>query len=82
MNGFVKDAAHEGLGQSQRRRIRGVAAQSVLAAIHGRGATRLGLSSSRRRDQGFEGRSNGQDGPRSTCRERTVARVSLHLTTS
>jgi len=33
MNGFVKDGAHEALGDPQRRRIRGVVAQSVLVAF-------------------------------------------------
>ena len=32
-NGFVKDWAFEGVGASQRRRIRGVAAQSLLVAF-------------------------------------------------
>ena len=32
-NGFVKDSAFEGVGASQRRRIRGVAAQSLLVAF-------------------------------------------------
>jgi len=33
MNGYVKDPAHEALGDPGRRRIRGVAAQSVFAAF-------------------------------------------------
>jgi hypothetical protein len=33
MNGFVKDGAHEALGDPSRRRIRGVAAQSVFVAF-------------------------------------------------
>lgn len=33
MNGFVKDSAFEGMGDPQNRRIRGVAAQSVLVAF-------------------------------------------------
>jgi hypothetical protein len=33
MNGYVKDGAHEALAESTRRRIRGVAAQSVFAAF-------------------------------------------------
>jgi hypothetical protein len=33
MNGFVKDGAREALGDPQRRRIRGVAAQSVFVAL-------------------------------------------------
>jgi hypothetical protein len=33
MNGFVKDGAHEALDEPERRRIRGVAAQSVFAAL-------------------------------------------------
>jgi hypothetical protein len=32
-NGFVKDGAYESLGQSRRRRIRGVAAQTVFTAV-------------------------------------------------
>lgn len=32
-NGFVKDGAHEALDDSERRRLRGVAAQSVLVAF-------------------------------------------------
>jgi hypothetical protein len=32
-NGFVKDEAREGLGAPQRRRVRGIAAQSVLVAF-------------------------------------------------
>ena len=33
MNGFVKDGAREALGDSQHRRIRGVAAQSVFVGL-------------------------------------------------
>ena len=33
MNGFVKDTAYEGLGEPGRRRVRGMAAQTVLAAF-------------------------------------------------
>ncbi len=33
MNGFLKDSAFEGIGDPQRRRVRGVAAQSVLVAF-------------------------------------------------
>ena len=33
MNGFLKDGAREALGDPQRRRIRGVAAQSVFVAL-------------------------------------------------
>jgi len=33
MNGFLKVTVHEGLGQSDRRRVHGVAAQSVLVAF-------------------------------------------------
>ncbi|MGO8873556.1 MAG: hypothetical protein ACLQPH_19555 [Acidimicrobiales bacterium] len=33
MNGFLKDSAFEGMGDPQRRRVRGVAAQSVLVAF-------------------------------------------------
>jgi hypothetical protein len=33
MNGYVKDGAHEALADSTRRRIRGVAAQSVFVAF-------------------------------------------------
>jgi hypothetical protein len=33
MNGFVKDGAREAVGDPERRRIRGVAAQSVLVAF-------------------------------------------------
>jgi hypothetical protein len=33
MNGFVKDPAYEGVGESGRRRVRGVAAQSILVAF-------------------------------------------------
>ena len=33
MNGFVKDGAHEALDDPERRRIRGVAAQSVFVAL-------------------------------------------------
>jgi len=33
MNGYVKDGAHEALADPTRRRIRGVAAQSVFAAL-------------------------------------------------
>ncbi len=33
MNGYLKDAAFEGIGVSERRRVRGVAAQSVLVAF-------------------------------------------------
>jgi hypothetical protein len=33
MNGFIKDGAHEALDDAERRRIRGVAAQSVLVAF-------------------------------------------------
>jgi hypothetical protein len=33
MNGFVKDGAHEALDDPERRRIRGVAAQSLLVAF-------------------------------------------------
>jgi hypothetical protein len=33
MNGFVKDGAHEAVDDPERRRIRGVAAQSVLVAF-------------------------------------------------
>jgi hypothetical protein len=32
-NGYVKDGAHEALDDSERRRLRGVAAQSVLVAF-------------------------------------------------
>ena len=33
MNGFIKDGAFEALGDPARRRIRGVAAQSILVAF-------------------------------------------------
>jgi hypothetical protein len=33
LNGFVKDSAHEALGQPGRRRVRGIAAQSVFTAL-------------------------------------------------
>jgi hypothetical protein len=33
MNGYAKDGAHEALADSTRRRIRGVAAQSVFVAF-------------------------------------------------
>jgi hypothetical protein len=33
LNGYAKDPAHEALGQPGRRRIRGIAAQSVLTAL-------------------------------------------------
>ena len=33
MNGFIKDGAREAVDDPERRRIRGVAAQSVLVAI-------------------------------------------------
>ncbi len=33
MNGYLKDGAREALGDPQRRRIRGVAAQSVFVAL-------------------------------------------------
>ena len=33
MNGFLKDSAFEGIADPQRRRVRGVAAQSVLVAF-------------------------------------------------
>jgi hypothetical protein len=33
MNGFLKDSAYEGMADPQRRRVRGVAAQSVLVAF-------------------------------------------------
>jgi hypothetical protein len=33
MNGFIKDGAREAVGDPERRRIRGVAAQSVLVAF-------------------------------------------------
>ena len=33
MNGYLKDGAREALDDSQRRRIRGVAAQSVFVAL-------------------------------------------------
>jgi hypothetical protein len=32
-NGYVKDAAHEALGQSGRRRVRGIAAQSLFVGL-------------------------------------------------
>ena len=33
LNGFVKDPAHEALAQPARRRVRGIAAQSVFTAL-------------------------------------------------
>jgi hypothetical protein len=33
LNGFVKDAAHEALAQPARRRVRGIAAQSIFTAL-------------------------------------------------
>ena len=33
MNGYLKDSAHEGLADPQRRRVRGVAAQTVLVGF-------------------------------------------------
>ena len=33
MNGFIKDGAHEAVDDPERRRIRGVAAQSLLVAF-------------------------------------------------
>lgn len=33
MNGFIKDGAHEAVDDPERRRIRGVAAQSVLVSF-------------------------------------------------
>jgi hypothetical protein len=33
MNGTVKDGAHAALGDATRRRVRGVAGQSILAAM-------------------------------------------------
>lgn len=33
LNGFAKDTAHEGIGDPRRRRVRGIAAQSVLVAF-------------------------------------------------
>jgi hypothetical protein len=33
LNGFVKDPAHEALAQPARRRIRGIAAQSLFCAL-------------------------------------------------
>ena len=33
MNGFIKDGAHEAIDDPERRRIRGIAAQSVLVAF-------------------------------------------------
>ena len=33
MNGFIKDGAREAIDDAERRRIRGVAAQSVLVAF-------------------------------------------------
>ena len=33
MNGFIKDGAHEAVDDPERRRIRGLAAQSVLLAF-------------------------------------------------
>ena len=32
-NGFIKDGAHEGLGDPSRRRVHGVAAQSLLVGL-------------------------------------------------
>jgi hypothetical protein len=33
LNGYAKDPAHEALAQAARRRVRGIAAQSVFAAL-------------------------------------------------
>ena len=33
LNGYVKDPAHEALAQPARRRVRGIAAQSVFTAL-------------------------------------------------
>jgi serine/threonine protein kinase HipA of HipAB toxin-antitoxin module len=33
LNGFVKDQAHEALAQPARRRVRGIAAQSLFTAL-------------------------------------------------
>ena len=33
LNGFAKDPAHEALAQPARRRVRGIAAQSLFAAL-------------------------------------------------
>ena len=33
LNGYVKDTAHEALAQPARRRVRGIAAQSIFTAL-------------------------------------------------
>ncbi len=84
LNGYVKDPAHEALGAPARRRVRGIAAQSLLCAIllTAGNARRLRAHRQMVTSGKAPGRSSGPDGgeppwptsgpPADLCRIRTV----------
>ena len=74
-NGSLKDGGHEGMADPQRRRIRGVAAQTILVAFQV-------LAGNLRRIDGFLNRMAAEEtsGPRRRSRRRTSAPIGNWLT--